>query len=105
MAAPLLCVRNAMARRKSLVAQLYEVHQRAKRERERAEKEYLAQERKLAAQMERAESQRQKELQRQASAAWREEQRLIVERRIAEAEFRTGAIERRILEMEGLLQD
>jgi len=83
-----------MARRKSLVAQLYEVHQRAKRERERAEKEYLAQERKLAAQMERAESQRQKEHERKEQARVAEQQRAERAREQAVAKAERAATQR-----------
>ena len=53
-----------MARRKSLVAQLYAARQKAKRDRERAHKEFMAEQRKLAAQMAREEGQRQREQQR-----------------------------------------
>jgi restriction system protein len=136
-----LVLENAMARRKSLLAQLYAAHQRAKRERERAAEEFIAQQRKLAAQMEREAArgrreqeraeqarleeqrraersrqqsaakaerlaaQRERERQRQEATARREEQRHVVERRIAEAEFRTEAIQRRVATLEGVLRN
>jgi restriction system protein len=134
-----------MARRKSLLAQMYAEHQKAKRDRERAEerarKEYEAEERRIAARLEsearqatrerqqaaakaeRLGGQRKKERERQAAAQLREHQRqqaeakregqrrttedrrLAVQRRIAEAEFRTGALQRQIAAFERLLQD
>jgi restriction system protein len=134
-----------MARRKSLLAQMYAEHQKAKRDRERAEerarKAYEAEERRIAARLEseakqaarerqqaaakaeRLAEQRKKERERQAAAQLREQQhrqaevkreeqrrstedrRLAVQRRIAEAEFRTGAVQRQTAAFEQLLQD
>ena len=106
-----------MARRKSLVAQVYAAHQRAKLERERAQRQYEADARKLQAQLEKAAAQQQREEERAAQAqlrqrqleqrratahqreqerqqaqAQREEQRRAGQQRIAEAELKTEAI-------------
>ena len=134
-----------MAKRKSLLAQMYAERQKAKRERERAEerarKEWEAEERRIAARLEkeaqqaererqqaeakadRLAEQRKRERQRQATAQLREQQRqeaetqreeqrrsaedrrLAVQRRIAEAEFRTEAVRGQIAAFERLLQD
>jgi restriction system protein len=130
-----------MARRKSLLAQMYGARQKAQLERqraaERAQKEYAAGERRIAArlekeaqqgerarqQAERLAAQQNKERQWQAAAqvreqqrqkaeAKREEQRRAVEerrlgaaRRVAEAEFRTDAVQRRVAAFERLLPD
>lgn len=67
-----------MARRKSLLVQMYEAHQKAKVARERAEerarKEWLAEERRIAARLEKDETQRRREEERAAQARLREEQ-------------------------------
>lgn len=130
-----------MARRKSLLAQMYAARQKAQLERQRAaereRKEFAAEERRLAAQLEkeaqqaqrarqqaeRLAAQQEKERQRQAAAQVREQQRqqaeaqreeqrqaieerrLAVQRRMAEAEFRTDAVHRQVVAFERLLQD
>ena len=134
-----------MARRKSLLAQMYAEHQKAKRERERAEerarKAWEAEERRIAARLEkeaqqakrerqqaeakaeRLAAQKKRERERQAAAQLREQQRdqteaqreekrrhaeerqRALQQRIAEAEFRTEAINRQITAYERLLQD
>src|SRR6266566_2592850 len=152
-----------MARRKSLLAQIYAAHQKAKQEQQRAEerarKADAAEMRKIAAQLEkeaaqqrredqratqarlkqqqqeerarqqaaekaaRLVAQREKERQQQAAAQLRdqqrqqaeakrdeqrraaEERRLAVERRMAEAEFRTDAVHSQVAALERLLRD
>jgi restriction system protein len=134
-----------MARRKSLLAQMYAEHQKAKRERERAEersrKAWEAEERRVTARLakeaqqaererlqakekaERLAAQQERERERQAAAQVRERQRQQVEaqreekrryaeerqralrQRMAEAEFRTEAINRQITAYERLIRD
>jgi restriction system protein len=137
-----------MAKRKSLLGQLYSAHQKAQMERERARKQYEADVRRLEAQMEkkaeqerreedraararlrqreqaerahqhavakaeRLAAQQEKDQQRQAAAQLREqerqgaeERRLAVQRRMAEAEFRTEAVRTQLAALEDLLQD
>lgn len=111
-----------MARRKSLLAQMYEAHQKAKVARERAEerarKEWMAEERRIAARLEKEEAQRQREEQqaeraRQQAAAKaerlaaqqeRERQRQQAQAQREEqqrsAEDRRLAVQRRIAEAE-----
>jgi restriction system protein len=124
---------------------MYAEHQKAKRERERAEdrarKEWEAEERRIAARLEkeaqqaererqqaaakaeRLAAQKEKERERQAAAQLREQQRKLAEaqreekrrsaeerqraaqQRVAEAEFRTEAINRQTAVYERLLQD
>jgi restriction system protein len=122
-----------MARRKSLLAQMYAEHQKAKRAREQAEerarKAWAAEERR-AAQAEKAEAAQQREEERAAQAKLREERarqqdatraererqreraqterdtlRRAVEPKVAEAEFRTEAVARRVAALERLLVD
>jgi restriction system protein len=141
-----------MARRKSLVAQMYAAHQKAKLERERAEerarKEFAAEERRIAARLEKEATQQRRDEERAAQARVKEEQqaeraaqlaaaqderlaaaqvreqrrqqaeadrreqrraveerRLAVQRRIAEAEFRTDAVQKQVAALDQLLQD
>ena len=112
-----------MARRKSLVAQMYAAHQKAKLERERAEerarKEFAAEERRIAARLEKEAAQQRRDEERAAQARVKEEQqaeraaqlaaaqdeRLAVQRRIAEAEFRTDAVQKQVAALDQLLQD
>jgi restriction system protein len=130
-----------LARRKSLIAQLYSAHQKAKLERQkeeaRASREWAAEQRRIAAQAakesaderrkeERAErarqqqavqagrlaAQREREATRQAAAVAREERqraaaerRADIERGIAEAEFRTTAVQAKVDAFERLLSD
>ena len=143
---------NVMARRKSLVAQMYAAHQKAKLERERAEerarKEFAAEERRIAARLEKEAAQQRRDEERAAQARVKEEQqaeraaqlaaaqderlaaaqvreqrrqqaeadrreqrraveerRLAVQRRIAEAEFRTDAVQKQVAALDQLLQD
>lgn len=67
-----------MARRKSLLAQMFESHQKAKLARERAEerarKEWLAEERRIAARLEKEAAQQRREEERAEQARLREEQ-------------------------------
>jgi hypothetical protein len=71
------CVRaragNVMARRKSLLAQMYAEHQKAKRAREQAEERaaraWAAEERLAAAQAEKEEAQRRRDQERSAQAS------------------------------------
>jgi restriction system protein len=130
-----------MARRKSLLAQMYEARQKAKLERERqAEREqkaFAADQRLIAAQLAKETRERQqaeakaarlaeqqeREQQRQAAAEGREQQRqqaqarreeqrragderrLVVARKLAEAEFRTEAVRGQVAAFERLLLD
>jgi hypothetical protein len=67
-----------MPRRKSLLAQMYVAHQKAKlqrqREEERARKEWLAEERRIATQLEKEAAQQRREEERAAQAKLREDQ-------------------------------
>jgi restriction system protein len=115
-----------VARRKSLLAQMYAEHQKAKRERERAEerarKEWEAEERRIAASLEkeakqaererqqaaakaeRLAAQKKKEREQQAAAQLREQQRKHAEAEREEkrrnAEQRQRAVQRRVEEAE-----
>jgi len=145
-----LRLEDVMPRRKSLLAQMYEAHQKSKqqqrKEQERVAKAWAVEQRRIEAQMEkvaaqerreqeraaqaklkeqqqaerarqqaeakteRLAAQQQRERERQASTAVREQQRReteerhrAVERRIAEAEFRTEAVEAKVAAFERLL--
>jgi len=123
-----------LAKRKSLIAQLYAARKKAQLEQqkadERAQRQFAADQRLIAAQLdreakqaERAAAQREKVRQQKAAAAGRERQRqqaeasrtaqrsaaedrrLMVQRRIAEAEFRTDAVLQQVAALERLLLD
>lgn len=119
-----------MARRKSLLAQMYAAHQKAKLERERLEeqarKARVAEERKAAAQEAKAEAQRRREAERAAQARLRAKEqakrlaaqeererqrqeadarRLTAQRRAAEAEVMTEAVHAQVAAFERLLVD